>query len=252
MANVRTQNRSRMQAKVNKAGVKPGVPRAKVPMVRPSMDVEGLRGGPRMPSVTEPSGGPLARRASTDILDRAVRGGGEKFMGDAQRVGARALPAPRTAPAASSAPAARGAGLASRMAGGIGLMAYSPDVGVGSDKPRNYPGEGLSSPAAFPQGKAESSIPAPKAAPKAPIAKPKARPSRASEDDAFMADLRASAAKMKADTAEASRATGRMKGAMEEFQSAATDAEEGFKRGGRVGGRGDGKAIRGRTKGRFI
>jgi hypothetical protein len=43
-----------------------------------------------------------------------------------------------------------------------------------------------------------------------------------------------------------------MKSAMEEFQSAATDADEGFKRGGRVGGRGDGKAIRGRTKGRFI
>ena len=228
-------------------------------MVRPYMDVEGLRGGPRMPSVTEPSGGPLARRASTDILDRAVRGGGEKFMGDAQRVGARALPTP----AASGASAARGMGLASRMAGGAGLMAYSPDVGEGSDKPRNYPGEGLrANPATFPQGSSTPSIPAAKGplapsvsstgAPKAPIAKPKARPSRASEDDAFMADLRASAAKMKADTAEASRATGRMKGAMEEFQSAATDAEEGFKRGGRVGGRGDGKAIRGRTKGRFI
>ena len=63
MANVRTQNRSRMQAKVNKAGVKPGVPRAKVPMVRPSMDVEGLRGGPKVPGIGEPSGGPLARRA---------------------------------------------------------------------------------------------------------------------------------------------------------------------------------------------
>jgi hypothetical protein len=57
---------------------------------------------------------------------------------------------------------------------------------------------------------------------------------------------------MKADTAEAAQSTGRMKSAMEEFQSAATDADEGFKRGGRVGGRGDGKAIRGRTKGRFI
>lgn len=246
MANVKTQNRNRMQARINKAGLKPGVPKAKVPALRPSTGLDALKGGPRMPSVTEPSGGPLARRPATDVLERAVRGGGEKFMGEAKRV-PRALPPP----ASSGASAARGAGLASRLAGGLGLMAYSKPAGEGSDKPQNFPGEGLKAPAAFPQGRAESSIPAPKAA-KAPAAKPKARPARSSEDDAFMADLRASATRMKADTAEAARATGRMKGAMEEFQSAATDAEEGFKRGGRVGGRGDGRAVRGRTKGRFI
>jgi|688.fasta_scaffold00444_15 hypothetical protein len=33
--------------------------------------------------------------------------------------------------------------MASRTLGGLGLMAYSPAVGEGSDKPKNYPGEGL-------------------------------------------------------------------------------------------------------------
>ena len=97
----------------------------------------------------------------------------------------------------------------------------------------------------FPQGRSKPSI----SVPKRPGA---SRPRATADDDAFLNDLRASAAKMKSATSEAARETGRMKGAMEEFQSAATDAEQGFKRGGRVGGRGDGKAVRGRTKGRFI
>ena len=83
--------------------------------------------------------------------------------------------------------------------------------------------------------------------------KPMARKPRATaDDDAFLNDLRASAAKMKEATSDAARETGRMKGAMEDFQFAADDAAEGYKKGGRVGGRGDGKAMRGRTKGRFI
>ena len=86
-----------------------------------------------------------------------------------------------------------------------------------------------------------------------PAPKPMARKPRATaDDDAFLNDLRASAAKMKEATSDAARETGRMKGAMEDFQFAADDAAEGYKKGGRVGGRGDGKAMRGRTKGRFI
>lgn len=86
-----------------------------------------------------------------------------------------------------------------------------------------------------------------------PAPKPMARKPRATaDDDAFLNDLRASAARMKDATSDMASKTGRMKGAMEEFQSAADDATDGYKRGGRVGGRGDGKAIRGRTKGRFI
>jgi len=251
MANVRTQNRSRMQGRADASGKKPGVPKAKVPMVRPSMDIEGPRGGRGLSSLGEPSGGPVARRASTDIAERVLRGEspGIKDIGSGRSAGAsgaRALPSPKPA----SAPAAsRGMSGLGRLAGGIGLAAYSPAVGEGSDKPQNYPGEGLKPRAAFPQGSPESSIPAPKKAAPKPVAR---KPRGPSEDDAFMEDLRASAARMKADTAEAARATGRMKGAMEEFQSATDDATEGYKRGGRVGGRGDGKAVRGRTKGRFI
>jgi hypothetical protein len=249
MANVRTQNRNRMQARAEASGKKPGVPKAKVPMVRPSTDIEGPRGGRGLSSLGEPSSNPIARRASTDIAERVLRGEspGIKDIGSGRSAGARGLPAPSTA----SAPAAASRGMSGlgRLAGGIGLAAYSPAVGEGSDKPQNYPGEGLKPRAAFPQGSPESSIPAPKKAAPKPVAR---KPRGSSEDDAFMEDLRASAARMKADTAEAARATGRMKGAMEEFQSATDDATEGYKKGGRVGGRGDGKAIRGRTKGRFI
>ena len=260
MANVRTQNRSRMQAKIDKSGIKPNVPRAKVPALRPSMDLEGVRSGPRMPSISEPSGGPLARRASTDLATRAIRGEGPgiKDIGSGSTSGSRAsLPAPSASRTAAPAAAASRMGLGSKLLGGAGLMAYSKPAGEGSDKPQNYPGEGLQPRAAFPQGSPESSIPAPKKAAPKPVAR-KAGPSA---DDDFMADLRASAQRMRDTSADMASKTGRMKSAMEEFQSAADDATDGYKRGGKakgfkqggsVGGRGDGKAIRGRTKGRFI
>lgn len=249
MANIKTLNKRRMNPKI------PGS-QAKPPATSSDILTRALRGGDSMslPRVGtgEPSGGPLAKQGSRAVAERATPRG-ERFMGDAQRVGTKTLPASRAPATPKAAPAAvsRGLGLATRGLGAAGLMAYSPAVGEGSDKPRNYPGEGLRAAGAFPQGKAESSIPAPKkAAPAAP--KPRPRPARSSAEDDFMADLRASASKMKEATSEAAGATGRMKGAMEEFQSAATDADEGYKRGGHVGGRGDGRAIRGRTKGRFI
>lgn len=249
MANVRTQNRSRMQARMDASGKKPGVPKAKVPALRPSMDVEAPRGGRGLSSLGEPSGGPVARRASTDIAERALRGEspGMKDIGSGRSAGARGLPSPK--PAAAPSAASRGMSGLGRLAGGIGMAAYSPAVGEGSDKPRDYPGEGLKPRAAFPQGSPESSIPAPKKAAPKPMAR---KPRATADDDAFLNDLRASAAKMKSETSDMARATGRMKGAMEDFQFAADDAAEGYKKGGRVGGRGDGKAMRGRTKGRFI
>lgn len=250
MANVRTQNRSRMEARVKASGKKPGVPKAKVPAVRPSTNVAVPRGGAGLPSISEPSGGPVARRASTDIAERVLRGEspGMKDIGSGRSAGARGLPSPKPAAAPSSA-ASRGLSGLGRLAGGVGMAAYSPAVGEGSDKPQNYPGEGLKPRAAFPQGSPESSIPAPKKAAPKPMAR---KPRATADDDAFLNDLRASAAKMKAETADMAGATGRMKGAMEDFQFAADDAAEGYKKGGRVGGRGDGKAMRGRTKGRFI
>lgn len=249
MANVRTQNRSRMQARMDATGKKPGVPKAKVPALRPSMDVEAPRGGRGLSSLGEPSGGPITRRASTDIAERALRGEspGMKDIGSGRSAGARGLPSPK--PAAAPSAASRGMSGLGRLVGGIGMAAYSPAVGEGSDKPQNYPGEGLKPRAAFPQGSPESSIPAPKKAAPKPMAR---KPRATADDDAFLNDLRASAAKMKSETSDMARATGRMKGAMEDFQFAADDAAEGYKKGGRVGGRGDGKAVRGRTKGRFI
>lgn len=251
MANVRTQNRSRMQARMDASGKKPGVPKAKVPAVRPSTNVAVPRGGAGLPSISEPSGGPLARRASTDIAERALRGEspGIRDIGSGQSAGARGLPSPKPAAAPASSAASRAAGIGSRLLGGAALAAYSPSVGEGSDKPQNYPGEGLKPRAAFPQGSAESSIPAPKKAAPKSVAR---KASSSSADDDFMADLRASASRMKDATSDMASKTGRMKGAMEEFQTAADDATDGYKKGGRVGGRGDGRAIRGRTKGRFI
>ena len=81
---------------------------------------------------------------------------------------------------------------------------------------------------------------------------------KASDDDAFMADLRASAARMKADTAEAARATGRMKEATGRFAGSFDEpgmkkggACKGYAKGGAIRGRGDGIAQRGHTKGKF-
>lgn len=215
-------------------------------------------------SLDAPKGRSVAKRGSTSVakpgrptidVDARTRPG-EKLAGQGSgiKTAPKALPAPSAASAAATGARASRLGMLGRgLAGtaGIGALALMPDTkreAADADKPRDYPGEGLKARAAFPQGSPESSIPAPKKA--AP--KPVARKPRASADDDFMADLRASAARMKDATSEAARDTGRMKGAMEEFQSAADDATDGYKRGGRVGGRGDGKAMRGRTKGRFI
>lgn len=252
MANVRTQNRSRMEARVKASGKKPGVPKAKVPVVRPSTNVAVPRGGAGLPSISEPSGGPLAQSGSraASVLNDAIRQGPsikDVGSGSSSQLRGRTLDLPSAKSIMEDAQTkARNFG---RGVVGAGLAAYSSAAGKDSDKPQNYPGEGLKPRAAFPQGSPESSIPAPKKAAPKPMAR---KPRATADDDAFLNDLRASAAKMKAETADMAGATGRMKGAMEDFQFAADDAAEGYKKGGRVGGRGDGKAMRGRTKGRFI
>lgn len=259
MANVKTLNKRRMQARADASGKKPGVSRAKAPMVRPATDAVPPKYGARSLALGEPSGSQLARSGSraASVLNDAIRNGPsikDIGSGSSSQLRGRPFELPSTKSVLEDAQTkARTAGRGIAAAG----LSMIPDVSRearDADKPKNYPGEGLKPRAAFPQGRPESSIPAPKsAAPKPAAPKPAARkPRGSSEDDAFMEDLRASAARMKADTAEAARATGRMKGAMERFQSAADDATEGYKRGGRVGGRGDGKAVRGRTKGRFI
>lgn len=89
---------------------------------------------------------------------------------------------------------------------------------------------------------------APKAAaPKPAAPKPKPRvsaPKRSSADDDFMADLRASASRMRDATSEAAGATSAMKDAASDFSGS-------FKKGGSVRGRGDGIAQRGHTKGKI-
>lgn len=252
MANVRTQNRNRMEARVKASGKKPGVPKAKVPAVRPSTNVAAPRGGAGLPSISEPSGGPLAQSGSraASVLNDAIRQGPsikDVGSGSSSQLRGRTLDLPSAKSITEDAQAKTrnlGRGIV-----GAGLAAYSSAAGRDSDKPQNYPGEGLKPRAAFPQGSAESSIPAPKKAAPKPVAR---KPRASSADDDFMADLRASASRMKDATSDMASKTGRMKGAMEEFQSAADDATDGYKKGGRVGGRGDGRAIRGRTKGRFI
>lgn len=265
MANVRTQNRNRMQARAEASGKKPGVSKAKVPMVRPSTDIEGPRGGRGLSSFEEPSSKPLARQGSraVNILNDAIENGPrirDIGSGSSSQLKGRQLELPSAKSIMEDAQTkARTAG---RGIVGAGLSMI-PDISRearDADKPQNYPGEGLKARAAFPQGSPESSIPAPK---KPKPAVPRKSRASSADEDAFMADLRASAAKMKADTSEAARATGRMKGAMEEFQSATDDATEGYKRGGKAKcyakggavktrGRGDGIAQRGHTKGRFV
>ena len=254
MANVRTQNRSRMQAKVNKSGLKPNVPRAKVPAVRQATDVKGPRGGQGLSSFEDPSNKPLARQGSraASMLNDAIRSGPsikDIGSGSSSQLRGRQLELPSAKSITDDAQTkARTAGRGIMTAG----LSMIPDISreaADADKPRNYPGEGLQPRAAFPQGRAESSIPAPKPAAPKPVAR---KPRASSEGDDYMADLRASAQRMRDTSADMAEKTGRMKGAMEEFQSSADDATDGYKRGGRVGGRGDGRAIRGRTKGRFI
>jgi len=85
-----------------------------------------------------------------------------------------------------------------------------------------------------------------RAAPVLPKKVKKAASRAADADEDFMADLRASAAKMKSATSDMTGATGSLKDKAEDFADAG-----GMKKGGRVGGRGDGIAQRGKTKGRF-
>ena len=291
MANVRTQNRGRMQSRVDASGKKPGVPRSKVPMARPATGVSTPQAGPRVPVLGEPSGGPLARSGSraVNILNDAVRNGPsikDIGSGSASQLRGRPLELPsaeemsgrgnRGSNIGRIAAGAIGAGAGLATQKGIQSLATGPSAGMdttGTIAALNRSDKGnqrvvmqgdlpvgvvpKNARAAFPQGSPESSIPAPKKAAPKPVAR-KAGPSA---DDDFMADLRASAQRMRDTSADMASKTGRMKSAMEEFQSAADDATDGYKRGGKakgfkqggsVGGRGDGKAIRGRTKGRFI
>lgn len=290
MANVRTQNRSRMEARVKASGKKPGVPKAKVPALRPSTNVAVPRGGAGIPSISEPSGGPVARRASTDIAERAIRGEspGMKDIGSGRSAGARGFPSPKPQLKLPSAEDMSGRGQRGNNMGRAAALGIGAGMGIGAQKGiqslATGPNAGMDTTGTIaalnksdrgnqrvvmkgdlPVGvapkrastgftdAADVGPPRPLGPTGKPAPKPMARKPRATaDDDAFLNDLRASAAKMKAETADMAGATGRMKGAMEDFQFAADDAAEGYKKGGRVGGRGDGKAVRGRTKGRFI
>ena len=219
----------------------------------------------RTPSVKtgEPSGGPLAKRGSTEV---------GKSSGSSNKLPARASGDLGDADFKDwwKKGKSRAPGVASRLMGGAALMTHSPDVGEGSDKPRNYPGEGLSpvgppapvkaptKAATAPAAKAATANkPAPKPAASASAAKssaatpkPKAKPASASskssaEYDDWLADLRGSAARMKAETSRAAEKTGALKEKAGAFSQS-------FKKGGSVKSRGDGIAQRGRTKGRFV
>lgn len=296
MANVRTQNRSRMEARVKASGKQPSVPKAKVPAIRPSTDVQAPRSGGRLTGLGEPSGGPVARQGSKAVarpgrptidVDARTRPG-EKFAGQGSgiKTAPKALPGPKLdLPSAEdmsgrgqrgsnisrAAALALGAGMGIGAQKGIQSLATGPNAGMDttgaiaalnkSDKGNQRVVMKGDLPVGVAPKRASTGFtdaadvgpPRPLGPTGKPAPKPMARKPRATaDDDAFLNDLRASAARMKDATSEAARDTGRMKGAMEEFQSAADDATDGYKRGGRVGGRGDGKAIRGRTKGRFI
>lgn len=296
MANVRTQNRSRMEARVKASGKQPNVPKAKVPALKPSTSVKAPSTGGRLAGLGEPSGGPLARQGSRAVakpgrptidVDARTRPG-EKFAGQGSGIKTtpKALPNPKlNLPSAedmsgrgqrgsnmgkaAALALGTGAGLATQK--GIQALATGPSAGMNttgtiaalnkSDKGnQRVVMKGDLPVGVAPKRTSTGFTDAADVGPprplgptgRAPAPKPVVRKPSASADDDFMADLRASAARMKDATSEAARDTGRMKGAMEEFQSAADDATDGYKRGGRVGGRGDGKAMRGRTKGRFI
>jgi len=201
-------------------------------------------------ALDEPSARPLAKRGNTSVAKPAPRGGlPAKASGDLGDVDFSKWwkKSPKV-------------GMGARALTGLGALAYSPDVGAGSDKPRNYPGEGLS-PVGPPKPAAKAPAAAPKSAPKsAPKPTATAKPARTStkpvprvskpsradvEREAFMKDLRESARKMKDTSSEMTGATGRMKEKMGEFAGS-------FKKGGSVKSRGDGIAQRGKTKGRFV
>lgn len=246
----------------------------------------------------EPSGRSLARRGRSDVsrqgrpsIDvdlRRTRIGQEKFVGSGsgEDVKRPALSPPKTPPP-SSPRAGSGPGMLARGLTGLGLMAYSPAVGEGSDKPKNYPGEGLKAKEQPTPAKPASATPAPtssgdyssemkryreaapslakssaastpakseaRAKPTAkssmatstkPIRRPMNSQRKSAGDDSFLADLRASAAKMKSATSEMSEKTGKLKDKAGAFSSS-------FKKGGAIKSRGDGIARRGLTKGRM-
>lgn len=219
----------------------------------PSVETETGSGralAKRPPSVKtgEPSGGPLAKRGSTEV---------SKPTGSSNKLPARASGDLGDVDFKDwwKKGKSRAPGIASRLMGGAALMAHSPDVGEGSDKPRNYPGEGLSpvGPPAPVKAAAAKATPAPSAPASkasAPAPKPKAKPApskakSSAEEDDWLADLRGSAARMKAETSRAAEKTGAMKEKASAFSQS-------FKKGGSVKSRGDGIAQRGRTKGRFV
>lgn len=254
---------------------------------------------PATTALADPAANAVARRGANAIarpgrpvIDVDLRGqgrAGPQFAGSGQSdaaAGRNLLSGPKAgAPAANPAGASRLGMLGRGLAGtaGLGALALMPDTrreAADADKPRNYPGEGLqpktqtpmqTSPADFgpprPLNRTIGNPPAAKAAAK-PAAPKKATPAT-SDDDAFMNDLRASVAKMKSDTAEAARATGRMKEAAGRFANSFDSAgmkkggkakvkakpkaqTQAFAKGGTVKSRGDGIAQRGRTKGRIV
>jgi hypothetical protein len=234
-------------------------------------------------ALDEPSARPLAKRGRTevtrpgrpsmDVDGRQKRLPGFKDVtGPAERVSKPSLPAPK--PTATTAPkTGRNIGtMGAKGLAGLAALAYSPAVGEGSDKPRNYPGEGLSQVGPNKPAAPAATTPAPKpsapkpAAPKPSAPKPAAskpapkpaaaraslkpvprasKPSKAdTEREEFITDLRASARRMRDTSSEMASSTGRMKEKMGEFAGS-------FKKGGSVKSRGDGIAQRGKTKGRF-
>ena len=113
----------------------------------------------------------------------------------------------------------------------MATMALTPDASreaPDADKPKNYPGEGLQAPAKNTFVNAKDVGPprplgaANKAAASAVKTQPTrrantARPTSSDSDDGFLADLKASAQKMRDTTADMADKTGRMKAAAEDL-----------------------------------
>lgn len=212
-------------------------------------------------------------RPTIDVDLRGRGPAGEKLAGSGSGI-KDPIPEPKrlAGPSArAAAPAASRLGMLGRgLAGtaGIGALALMPDVhkeAPDADKPRNYgANEGLQMPAkkALLQDAADVGPPRPLNratgnAP-APVKKITRRKAASSDDDAFLADLRASAARMKDATSDMADKTGKMKASAEKFAGSfkkggkAAPKCKGYAAGGAVKSRGDGLAQRGRTKGRMI
>lgn len=206
-------------------------------------------------------------RPSIDVDGRLKRLTGEKLVGSGSTPARPALTGPSST-ASTAARASRAGAVGRGLLGGAGLasLALMPDTrreAADADKPRDYgSGEGLqpkrsagfTDAADFgpPRNIGKTSVPA-----KAPAKKTAPR-AKASADDAFMDDLRASAARMKSATADAAEKTGRMKSATEKFAGSFDEPAmkkggkvKGYAKGGSVRGRGDGIAQRGHTKGKI-